>query len=108
MKDHFDDPSIACSLTDADFRYRKANLLDRFRSAVIETGELPEGYTFRLPGDSGSIRLVSELIEAERECCPFLAFEVVALPNMGAVIVRVTGSAGTKEFVRTVMCEPAG
>jgi hypothetical protein len=39
---------------------------------------------------------------AERECCPFLTFEVVAQPNKGTVILRVTGPAGTKESVRNV------
>jgi hypothetical protein len=47
-----------------------------------------------------------ELIVAERECCPFLAFEMAALPQMGPVIVRVIGPAGTKEFLRTVLCKP--
>lgn len=43
---------------------------------------------------------------AERECCPFLAFEVIALPDKGPVIVRVTGPAGTKEFLKTLLCTP--
>jgi hypothetical protein len=42
---------------------------------------------------------------AERECCPFLAFELVAKPNQGPLIVRVTGPAGTKEFLRTILCK---
>ena len=49
---------------------------------------------------------MAELIVAERECCPFLAFEVAALPNMGPVIVRMMGPAGTKEFLRTILCRP--
>jgi hypothetical protein len=32
---------------------------------------------------------MAELIVAERECCPVLALEVAALPNMGPVIVWV-------------------
>jgi hypothetical protein len=43
---------------------------------------------------------------AERECCPFLTFEMSALPKMGPVIVRVVGPAGTKEFLRTILCKP--
>jgi len=42
---------------------------------------------------------------AERECCPFLTFELVALPNQGPLIVRVTGPDGTKEFVRSVFMQ---
>ena len=101
-----DNAPIACSLTTAEFREREAKLLAQFRSAIVEAEELQEGYSFRLPDDGKWIMLVAELIVAERECCPFLAFEVAALPNMGPVVVRVIGPAGTKEFVRTVLCKP--
>ena len=106
MKDGFNNRPIACSLTTVELRDREATLLAQFRSAVIETEELQEGYAFRLPGDGEWIGLIAELIVAERECCPFLAFEVAAAPDMGPVIVRVTGPAGTKEFLRTVLSKP--
>ena len=106
MKDRFDNTPIACSLTTVELRDREATLFAQFRSAVIETEELQEGYAFRLPGDGEWIGLIAELIVAERECCPFLAFEMAALPNMGPVIVRVIGPAGAKEFLRTVLCKP--
>lgn len=105
-KDRLDEGPIACSLTTAEFRDRQAKLLAQFKSAVIETEELQEGYAFHLPGGGESIRLIAELIVAERECCPFLAFEIAALPNMGPVTVRVMGPVGTKEFVRRVIHEP--
>jgi hypothetical protein len=47
---------------------------------------------------------VCELILAERECCPFLTFELTAQPNMGPMIVRMTGPAGTKDFLKTILC----
>lgn len=98
----FDSAPIVCSLTTAELREREATLLAQFRSAVVETEELQEGFAFRLTGDGKLIGLTAELIVAERECCPFLTFELVALPDKGPVIVRVTGPAGTKEFVKSV------
>jgi hypothetical protein len=106
MKDHFDNPPTACSLTTAEFRDREATLLAQFRSVVIETEELQEGYAFRLPGDRQSIGLIAELIVAERECCPFLALEVSALANRGQVIVRAKGPAGTKELLKSLLSKP--
>jgi|ERR1700732_69893 hypothetical protein len=106
MKHGSDDMSIACRLTSAELRARETALLAQFRSAVIETEELPDGYAFRVPGDGKSIAIIAEMIVAERECCPFLTFEFVAQPSMGPVIVRVTGSAGAKEFVKTVLSKP--
>lgn len=63
---------ILCSLTSAKLREREATLLADFRSAVLETEELQEGFTFRLSGDGKLLKLIAELIVAERECCLLL------------------------------------
>ena len=102
MKHGSDDIPIACCLTSAELRDREATLLAQFRSAVIETEELPDGYAFSVPGND---MWITTIAVAERECCPFLTFELVAQPNMGPVIVSVTGPAGAKEFLRTVLCK---
>jgi len=100
------DIPIACSLTTTELRDREARLLAQFRSAVVEAEELREGYSFRLPSDGNSIMLVAELIVAERECCPFLTFELTALPNKGPLLVQLIGPPGAKEFVKTVLWQP--
>jgi hypothetical protein len=106
MKHGSDDMPIACCLTRAELRGREATLLGQFKSAVIGTEELRDGYAFRVPGDGKWIAIIAKMIVAERECCPFLTFELVAQPRMGPVIVRVTGPAGSKDFLRTVLCKP--
>jgi hypothetical protein len=106
MKRGSDGMPVACRLTSAELRERKATLLAQFKSAVIGTEELRDGYAFRVAGDAQRIAMIAEMITAERECCPFLTFELVALPDMGPVIVRVAGPAGAKEFLKTVLCKP--
>ena len=97
---------VACCLTSAELRERAATLFAQFRSAVIGTEELRDGYAFRVLGDGKWISMLAEMIVTERECCPFLTFELVAQPNVGPVIVRVTGPAGAKDFLKTVLCKP--
>jgi hypothetical protein len=97
---------VACSLPDAELREREATLFVQFMSGVIAIEELPDGYVFRLPGDEKWIAVATALIVAERECCPFLTFALAFPPNMGPVDVRVTGPAGTKDFLRTVLSKP--
>jgi hypothetical protein len=106
MKHGSDDMPMACCLTSTELRERAATLLAQFRSAVIATEELRDGCAFHLPGDGKWIAMIAKMIVAERECCPFLTFELVAQPSMGPVIVRVTGPAGTKDFLKTVLCKP--
>lgn len=100
-----EDMPIACQLTTEELHAREATLLAQFRSAVIATEELADGYAFRMADDAKSIGLIAELIAAERKCCPFLTFELTAHPSVGPVIVRVTGPGATKEFVRMMLCK---
>ena len=100
---NLDHMPVACALGTAELGEREATLLAQFRSGVLATQEIQDGYAFRLSGDANSVRLVAELIVAERECCPFLAFELAAEPGKGSIILRVTGPAGTKEFLGTIL-----
>lgn len=95
---------VACRLSNDELRAREATLLAQFRSIVVATEELADGYAFRIPGDEKSMMIAFELIVAERECCPFLTFELVAHPNTGPIDVRVSGPAGTKGFLEAILC----
>jgi|SRR5579864_90405 len=98
-----DEIPVACCLSDEELRNREATLLTQFKAALIESEEVDDGYVFRVRGDNKSIGLVTELIMAERECCPFLKFEVSLEPAMGSINVRMTGPAGTKEFLKSIL-----
>jgi len=76
MKHGSDDMPIACYLTSAELREREATLLAQFRSAVVETEELPDGYAFRVSGDGKWIAIMARMIVAERGCCPFVDIRV--------------------------------
>ena len=73
-------------------------------SAALLPAREAANYAFRVPGDKERMALVRELITAERECCPFLTFEVTAQPIVGTVSVRVTGPPGTKDFLKVILC----
>jgi hypothetical protein len=104
MKHDPADMPIACCLTSVELRERAATLLAQYRSAVNGTEELGDGYAFLVPREGKWIAMIAKMMVAERECRPFLTFELVAQPNMGPVTVSVTGPAGAKEFLRTVLC----
>src|SRR5438093_12522526 len=99
---------VACCLSDEELRKREATLLAEFKSALSAIEELEDGYAFRIPGDKKWIVLAAELIAAERECCPFLKFELVVEPRMGPATVRMTGPAGTKEFLKSILIPQSG
>jgi hypothetical protein len=103
MKQESVDIPVACRLSNDELRAREATLLAQFKSVVAATEKLADGYAFRVPGDEKSMRIVLELIVAERACCPFLTFELAANPNMGPIDVRVSGPAGTKGFLEALL-----
>jgi hypothetical protein len=98
-----DEIPVACCLSNEELRSREATLLAQFKSALLTTEGLSDGYLFRIPGDKKWLAVAAELIAAERECCPFLRFELTAEPAMGPVTVRMTGPAGTKEFLKSIL-----
>ena len=98
-----DDNPVACCLTDAELRQREATLLAQFKSALTATEEIADGYAFHIPGENRWLALVADLINAERECCPFLRFELTAEPKMGPLTLRVTGPHGSKEFLKSIL-----
>lgn len=67
-----------------------------FRNAVLERRELPDGRAFRFAPDA--FAEVARFIENERRCCPFLDF-TVTVERAGPVWLRLTGPAGTGEFL---------
>jgi hypothetical protein len=103
VEDMTDEIPIACCLSNEELRTREATLLAQFKSALVTTEELADGYLFRIPGDKKWLAAAAELIAAERECCPFLRFELIAEPGMGPVTVRMTGPPGTKLFLESIL-----
>ncbi len=70
----------------------------RLFGAVREWEELADGFGFRLDLSVAPLEEAARWIELERHCCPFLYFALDV--NYEEAWVRLTGSAGVKEFLR--------
>jgi hypothetical protein len=93
---------IACSLTDPQFQRRRAELLKIFQAALLETKELDDGYAYRFPSGEKWIAELAQLITFERECCPFLRFNLWIEPANGPLWLELTGPNGTKGFLQSL------
>jgi len=94
---------VACTLSAPEKRERETSLIAKFKSGVVATLEIENGYAFQFSGASIWIEIAAEFMVAERECCPFLLFELAADPDQGPVTVRITGPGDTKEFLQTLL-----
>jgi hypothetical protein len=98
----YKDLPIACSLTDPEFQRRRADLLQTFQGALLETKELADGYAYRFPSGGNWIAELAQLITFERECCPFMQFNLRVEPANGPLWLELTGPAGTKDFLESL------
>ena len=96
---------IACNLTDSDFQELRAGVLKTVADGVVETKDLEDGYAYRFPSDVSWLATLAQLITVERECCPFLRFNLRLEPAEGPIWLELTGPPGTKDFLNSVFGE---
>ena len=96
--------ALACKLTDRNQIDRMNELHQTLFKKVDKTIEHKTSYDllFQQPDDSLIAQLV-EFIKFERQCCPWLNFQLTYQPNEGPVLLKMGNSVETKEMVKLVM-----
>jgi hypothetical protein len=92
---------FACDMTAIAPEQRGAHLatIEKLFGAVESLRELPNGYTFRLPNESGVLLTAAKFISLERLCCPFFGFGLEVEQEGGAVWLSLTGREGVKPSI---------
>lgn len=93
---------VACSLLDAELQERRRDVLQKIRNEVSDVRELENGFMYCFPPGGSRIRELADMVELERQCCPFLKFSITVEPGNGPVRLEMTGPEGTKEFLAEV------
>lgn len=75
-------------------------IVPKLYSQVQEIQELPNGWSWRLPSTPEILSLIAEDLNMERLCCPFVHYTLEIEPNHAPFLLRMTGGAGVKEFLR--------
>jgi hypothetical protein len=82
-------------------RTRHKELTEKLLTARNKTIETEKGYEFQYSPDNVTIAEVAEWVVAESKCCPFFDFHI-DLENQGRLVcLRLTGSEGIKDFIRS-------
>lgn len=68
-----------------------------FGEAAEDREAIPNGYAFRFSPEL--LDALARFVSNERKCCPFLEFTIQVTPDGGPMWLRVTGPAGTPEFL---------
>lgn len=67
---------VACSLTDEEFRERRAFFRNSILSEVLNTSRTDSGIRMIFPGTKEVLAEVEMFVDLERQCCGFLTFEI--------------------------------
>jgi arsenate reductase len=96
---------VACTLTPEDLRNRREGLLAELMRHATALEELPDGVRLHFPADGDTWNTIARAVDAERQCCRFLRFQITVEPAGGPISLEVTGPPGTREFVAALLAE---
>jgi hypothetical protein len=88
---------VVCTLTPEALATRKAGQLSALIGRVEAREEAADGWRLRFSAEAWPA--IAQTIEAERQCCRFLRFEITVEPDAGPIWLSLTGPPGTHEFL---------
>ena len=90
---------IFCTLTPGQLHKQRDALLPALVRRATSVDPLEDGYRLRFDPSWETLDAMTKVIDAERQCCRFLHFELTIMPDGGPMTLVVTGPAGTREFL---------
>jgi hypothetical protein len=99
------DLPVACTLSAEDLGQRRADLLPGLIARAVASEPLDNGLCFRFDASSELLTELVQVIDAERQCCRFLQFEITVAPDLGPISLQVTGPPGTAQFLSGLLDE---
>jgi hypothetical protein len=102
-----EEQALACDLTAIPANVREEHVVSapQLFATAQQVQELADGYAIRFVNEAGSFMKIAKFIENERLCCPFFHFGLELEPNGGPIWLRLTGGAGVKEMIQSVLLE---
>ena len=97
---------LACSLSPAQLRTQREELLPGLLAHALQHVHLPEGMRFVFGATARRLRQLYAVVQREQRCCAFLDFRIDVTPGGGALTLDVTGPAGTGAFLETLLDLP--
>src|SRR5690242_629481 len=95
-------PSV-CALTPDAIRDRRAGLLAGLAEVARERRALADAYQLVFDVSSDVIQRIAAVIETERQCCPWLRFELSVPPQGAPIVLTLRGPEGAREFLSSLI-----
>src|SRR3989337_3061616 len=92
MSDSTDLP-IVCTLSPAALAARRDRLLAKLFERAATREPLPAGYRLSFTPSRDTLEVIARTIDAERQCCQFLRFQLTVEPGGRPIVLDVTRTA---------------
>ena len=90
---------VACSLTDAELRHRRALVRKQLIPHILETEEIQHGLVLRFL-ESDEVRFeVERFVSLEQQCCGFLTFSIT--PTIKGLELTIEGPEEAGKVIRS-------
>jgi hypothetical protein len=90
---------IVCELTPEAVRTRRAGLLPGLVARAERRNDTPDGYQLEFAASSDTLHAITDVIDAERQCCRWLRFQLKVEPDGGPMVLALSGPQGAREFL---------
>ena len=94
---------VVCTLTPETLKTRREGLLASLVARASEHQGLPDGHRLRCAVAEDLLGVIARRVDAERQCCRFLRFQIMVEPDGGPIRLDLTGPPGTREFVAALL-----
>ena len=96
---------IMCSLTPDALRAGRAGLLPGLRELATRAVATEDGYRLTFDTSSDVLAAIARTIDAERQCCRWLQFELTIMADGGPTELTLSGPDGAREFLASLFDE---
>ena len=97
------DLPIVCTLSPPALAARRQGLLLDLLRRAEDQQDLPEGRRLRFSADDDVLAAIVNTVNAERQCCRFLRFQITVEPDGGPIWLELSGPAGTQDFLSALL-----
>lgn len=98
---------FACSLSNREFRDRRAMIRERILPYAVEKRVIPRGLQVTFAGGDEMRARLEEFITLEHQCCGFLSFDLSSAMDGQALVLTVTGPNEAQNVLRTLAAKIA-
>jgi hypothetical protein len=98
---------VMCTLTPDALAAGRADLLPGLAQRAATREQTAEGYRLTFQPSTEMLTAILRTIDAERQCCRWLQFDLAVSPDLGPFVLTLSGPPNGRELLAALVEAPA-